>query len=160
LIDVVLEADGVRIELTLKSEDGFGEVNTVVEAVEVGAAAEVVVEELEAGGVVGGVVHGDPIDDDTTVVSSMGTGLCSWSRIVCKTKLKQLKQIWISRLFGNWLNHQVQVLNLASCHQHSINNNAEEKKIVLFASSPETLKSSIITIKSASAASQKKWRAT
>jgi hypothetical protein len=93
LIDVVLEADGVRIELTLKSEDGFGEVNTVVEAVKVGAAAEVVVEELEAGGVVGGVVHGDPIDDDTTVVSSMGTGLCSWSRIVCKTKLKQLKQI-------------------------------------------------------------------
>ena len=85
LFDVPFEcADGVRIELTLKSEEGFGEVNTVVEVVDVVDEVSDVVDANVGGGVFGGVV-GDVepsrVDDDTTV-SSMSTGLCSWSRII------------------------------------------------------------------------------
>ena len=75
-------AEGVKIELTLKSEDGFGDVNTVVEFVE--ALVEKVSDPDVGGGVFGGVVGDvDPnrVDDETTV-SSMSTGLCSWSRII------------------------------------------------------------------------------
>jgi len=57
--------DGVKIELTLKSEDGLGEVNTVVEAVDalvVENVSEPVVRGDVGGGVVGGVV-GDPVGD-------------------------------------------------------------------------------------------------
>ena len=75
----------------LKSEDGFGEVNTVlVDAVLIETGAEVVLVVLElfesvvvdagGGGVHGGVVGGvPPIFDDDTTVSSMGTGFGSWS---------------------------------------------------------------------------------
>ena len=86
LFDVPLDADGVKIELTLKSEEGFGEVNTVVEVVDVVDEVSDVVDgpNVVGGGVFGGVV-GDVepsrVDDDTTV-SSMSTGLCSWSRII------------------------------------------------------------------------------
>jgi len=86
LFDVPLDADGVKIELTLKSEEGFGEVNTVVEVVDVVDEVSDVVDgpNVVGGGVFGGVV-GDVepsrVDDDTTV-SSMSTALCSWSRII------------------------------------------------------------------------------
>ena len=85
-------ADGVRIELTLKSDEGLGDVNTVVEFVN-GALVDEVSEPgfepgtiVDGGGVFGGVVgEVEPslVDDDTTV-SSMSTGLCSWSRIIFK----------------------------------------------------------------------------
>ena len=59
-------AEGVKIELTLKSEEGFGEVNTVVEVVAalvVDKVAEPFVRgDVGGGGVVGGVV-GDPVGD-------------------------------------------------------------------------------------------------
>ena len=85
----------------LKSEDGLGDVNTVVvEAVLVLGTDEVIVVVLElesgmvdtvvllGGGVQGGVEGGvPPILDDETMVSSMSTGLCSWSRIIFLTKL-------------------------------------------------------------------------
>ena len=57
--------DGVKIELTLKSEDGLGEVNTVVEVVDalvVENVSEPVVRGDVGGGVVGGV-EGDPLGD-------------------------------------------------------------------------------------------------
>lgn len=91
-------ADGVRIELTLKSDEGLGDVNTVVDVVDalVDEVSEPMVVDKPAldpmqvgGGVFGGVV-GDVepsrVDDETTV-SSMSTGLCSWSRIIFSTKL-------------------------------------------------------------------------
>ena len=61
--------EGVKIELTLKSEDGLGEVNTVVEVVDalvVENVSELVVRGDVGGGVVGGVVCdpvGDPVGD-------------------------------------------------------------------------------------------------
>ena len=75
----VFEADGVSRELTLKSDEGLGEVNTVV-VVEVDAVVEA--GEVGLGGGVLGGVEGEPpgaIEDDET--SSMSTDLCSWSLI-------------------------------------------------------------------------------
>lgn len=63
--DGVFEADGVRIELTLKSEDAFGDVMVVVGAVE--AVVESVV---DIGGVVGGVATVVEDDETTSVVVS------------------------------------------------------------------------------------------
>lgn len=93
------------MELTLKSEDGLGDVNTVVvEAVLVLGTDEVIVVVLElesgmvdtvvllGGGVQGGVEGGvPPILDDETTVSSIGTELCSWSRMIWRPAL-YLKQ--------------------------------------------------------------------
>jgi len=77
------------MELTLKSEDGLGDVNTVVvEAVLVLGTDEVIVVMVDTvvllgGGVQGGVEGGvPPILDDETTVSSIGTELCSWSRMI------------------------------------------------------------------------------
>ena len=78
----VFEADGVSRELTLKSDEGLGEVNTVV-VVEVDA--EVEAGEVGLGGGVFGGVEGEPpgaIEDDET--SSMSTDLCSWS-LICSS---------------------------------------------------------------------------
>ena len=92
----VFEAEGVSKELTLKSDDGLGDVNTVaVVVVEVDAvefAIELGVVGL-GGGVFGGVEGEFPpppgvafiVDEET---SSMSTDLCSWSLI------------WILRLYN------------------------------------------------------------
>ena len=74
--------------MTLKSEDGFGEVSTVgVDVLPVVDVSDVV---AFAGGVVGGVVgeDGPKVGAGSdgvvagTAVSSISTGLCSWSRII------------------------------------------------------------------------------
>ena len=65
LVPPLQGTEGVKIELTLKSEEGFGEVNTVVEVVDalvVDKVSEPVVRGDVGGGVVGGVV-GDPVGD-------------------------------------------------------------------------------------------------
>ena len=91
----VFEAEGVSKELTLKSDDGLGDVNTVaVVVVEVDAVVEFAMEfgvEGLGGGVFGGV-EGELfppafaiVDEET---SSMSTDLCSWSLI------------WIPRLYN------------------------------------------------------------
>ena len=91
----VFEAEGVSKELTLKSDDGLGDVNTVV-VVEVDAVVEFAMEfgvEGLGGGVFGGVEGEFPpppgvafiVDEET---SSMSTDLCSWSLI------------WIPRLYN------------------------------------------------------------
>ena len=89
-VPLLVGADGVKIELTLKSDEGLGEVNTVVEVVdalvdEVSEPIDVVAVLIQVGGGVFGGVVGDVepsrVDDETTV-SSMSTGLCSWSRII------------------------------------------------------------------------------
>ena len=103
------------IYIYLKSEDGLGDVNTVVvEAVLVLGTDEVVVVvlEIESGVVfdtvvvLGGGVHGGvdggvpPILDDETTVSSIGTELCSWSRMIWRPALylyaKKKKQYFFS----------------------------------------------------------------
>ena len=82
----VFEAEGVSKELTLKSDDGLGDVNTVV-VVEVDAVVEFVMEfgVVGLGGGVFGGVEGELfppafaiVDEET---SSMSTDLCSWSLI-------------------------------------------------------------------------------
>ena len=80
----VFEAEGVSRELTLKSDEGLGDVNTVV--VEVEAVGVVVL----GGGVFGGVVGAEAIVVDDT--SSMSTGLCSWSLICSETILRPAKK--------------------------------------------------------------------
>ena len=86
----------------------MGDVNTVVvEAVLVLGTDEVVVVvlELESGVVfdtvvvLGGGVHGGvdggvpPILDDETTVSSIGTELCSWSRMIWRPALFMQKKM-------------------------------------------------------------------
>ena len=81
----VFEADGVSRELTLKSDEGLGEVNTVVVEVDAVEVVEVKLGEVVLGGGVFGGVEGESpgaIEDDET--SSMSTDLCSWS-LICFT---------------------------------------------------------------------------
>ncbi len=83
--DGVFDADGVRMELTLKSDEGFGEVSTVlVVAVESDDVVEV-------GGVLGGVAGGELPELVASVASELlllalrPLWCCSsWSRIIAE----------------------------------------------------------------------------